>query len=65
MSCDIVVTHRVFPETLTMLQKLGNVFVPGVERFVEAELRRVLSNARATMVFMPDHVDREFLLSAP
>lgn len=65
MSCAIVVTHRVFPETLALLGKVGKVQAPSGERFGEDELRNPLADAQAAMVFMPDRVDGAFLSSAP
>jgi len=61
----IVTTHRVFPETLAMLGKVGEVRSPTAERFTKAELAAHLATARAAMIFMPDRVDSEFLDLAP
>jgi phosphonate dehydrogenase len=62
---DIVVTHRVFPETLELLAAAGTVLAPSGERLDEAERDEGLSCARAAMVFMPDRVDAAFLARAP
>ena len=46
MTPDIVVTHRVFEETLALLRKAGRVHAPTAERLDEDELMDVLSAAR-------------------
>jgi phosphonate dehydrogenase len=65
MSAAIVVTHRIFPETIAMLRPVGDVSVPAGERFDDGELNEVLARARAAMIFMPDRVDVRFLARAP
>lgn len=62
---DIVVTHKVFPETADMLRAAGAVRIPASERFQNGELEVALGDADAAMVFMPDRVDDRFLASAP
>lgn len=65
MTPEIVVTHRVFPETHALLSAAGTVHGPEGERLGETELAAALAAARAAMVFMPDRVDAAFLDAAP
>ncbi|HVX92155.1 MAG TPA: NAD(P)-dependent oxidoreductase [Xanthobacteraceae bacterium] len=65
MTRAIVATHRIFPETVQLLQKAGRVHMPADERFAGADLADALASARAAMIFMPDRVDAEFLAAAP
>jgi phosphonate dehydrogenase len=62
---DIVVTHKIFPETATLLSAAGNLHLPCAKRFTASELEAALASARAAMVFMPDRVDAQMLDSAP
>ena len=38
MTRDIVITHRVFPETLALLNDAGNVCAPSDDRLGKSEL---------------------------
>lgn len=62
---DIVVTHKIFPETAALLRGAGAVRMPDGEHFHNGELETALSDAGAAMVFMPDRIDSRFLSSAP
>lgn len=62
---DIVVTHRIFPETARLLSSAGKLRAPCAERLTASELDTALASARAMMVFMPDRVDANLLDSAP
>lgn len=65
MKQKVVVTHRVFPETETMLDTVGDLQAPLGESFDNDGLKAALASARAAMVFMPDRVDERFLAAAP
>lgn len=65
MMQKIVVTHRIFPETATMLEALGELQAPAGESFDDDALKAALASARAAMVFMSDRVDENFLNAAP
>lgn len=65
MTADIVVTHRIFPETARKLSVAGKLRAPSTEQFARKELHEALAPARAVMVFMPDRVDADFLAAAP
>lgn len=65
MISEIVATHRIYPETASLLGRGGRVHAPSNERFSSSELRGLLAQARASMVFMPDRIDAEFLDAAP
>jgi phosphonate dehydrogenase len=65
MSGTVVVTHRIFTQTAELLRPLGGVCIPDGERFAAHELRALLADARAAMIFMPDRVDTDFLEQAP
>lgn len=62
---NILVTHRIFPETRILLGEVGEVYAPANESFAKHELAAHLASARAAMVFMPDLVDSGFLEAAP
>jgi phosphonate dehydrogenase len=62
---EIVVTHRIFPETAELLGTAGKVHMPAGDNSATAEISRMLGAAHAAMVFMPDRVDRAFLSAAP
>ena len=65
-SRTIVVSHRVFPETLAALAELGNVHAPNPQRhFAKLQLSRLAKKADAFLAFMPDVVDDAWLSSAP
>lgn len=61
----ILVTHRIFPETATLLNAAGEVHAPQAECFAKDELTAQLAGASAAMVFMPDLVDDGFIEAAP
>jgi phosphonate dehydrogenase len=65
MSRAIATTHRIFPETATLIGTIGELRAPAGERFAPEELARALSTAEAAMVFMPDRVNAAFLAAAP
>ena len=65
MTHEIVVTHRVFPETAALLAQSGTVRAPSGDRLAAPELTEALATAEAAMVFMPDRVDAAFLAAAP
>jgi phosphonate dehydrogenase len=62
---EIVVTHRIFPETAALLGRVGKVRMPKGDNFAAADITEALGAARAAMVFMPDRVDDVFLAAAP
>lgn len=62
---EVVVTHKVFPETIDLLRTAGVVRTPAGERFRNGELETALGTVSAAMVFMPDRVDNRFLAAAP
>jgi len=66
VSKNIVVSHRVFPETLAALAEIGDVRAPNPQQqFAEPELSKLAKDADAFMAFMPDVVDDAWLSSAP
>jgi phosphonate dehydrogenase len=53
----ILVTSRVFPETLAALSKLGAVLAPNPrERFSNAQILKLAPRADAMLAFMPDGI---------
>lgn len=65
-STTIVVSHRVFPETLAALTELGSVRAPNPrQQFAKLQLSKLAKNADAFLAFMPDVVDDAWLSSAP
>ncbi len=59
----IVVTHRVFPETLEELRRLGRVRHPEVDDGMDPEtLAGLAREADALMVFMPDRIDEALIV---
>jgi phosphonate dehydrogenase len=63
---QILVTHRIFPETRDILARVGRVTVPmRGDAFSAADIRRHARSATAMMAFMPDLVDDAFLARAP
>jgi phosphonate dehydrogenase len=62
----IVLTNRVFPETIEFLSTDGEVVAnQGDEPLAREELLRRARDAQALMVFMPDAVDGAFLDACP
>jgi phosphonate dehydrogenase len=62
----IVVSHRVFPETLAALAEIGNVRAPNPgQQFAKPQLGKLAKDADAFLAFMPDVVDDAWLLRAP
>jgi phosphonate dehydrogenase len=62
----IVITNRVFPETIEFLSTDGEVVAnQGDEPLEREELLRRARDARALMAFMPDAVDAAFLDRCP
>jgi phosphonate dehydrogenase len=62
----IVVSHRVFPETLVALAEIGNVCAPNPrQRFAELQLCKLAKDADAFLAFMPDVVDEAWLSKTP
>ena len=65
-SKTIVVSHRVFPETLAALAEIGNVRAPNPRpQFAKLQLRKLAKDADAFLAFMPDVIDDAWLLRAP
>jgi phosphonate dehydrogenase len=65
-SRTIVASHRVFPETLAALAKIGNVYAPNPEpRFTKPRFYKLAKEADALLAFMPDKIDDCWLLRAP
>ncbi|HEV8491018.1 MAG TPA: NAD(P)-dependent oxidoreductase, partial [Candidatus Angelobacter sp.] len=65
-SKTIVVSHRVFPETLAALSELGNVRAPNPrQQFAKPQLGKLAKDADAFLAFMPDVVDEAWLLRTP
>lgn len=65
MTGRIVATHRIFPETVGLLQQAGTVTAPQEDRFESSALAAALTQAEAMMVFMPDRIDSAVLDAAP
>lgn len=62
----IVVSHRVFPETLATLAEIGNVCAPNPrQQFAKPQLGKLAKDADAFLAFMPDMIDDAWLLKAP
>lgn len=62
----IVVSHRVFPETLAALAEIGNVRAPNPrQQFAKPQLGKLAKDADAFLAFMPDVVDDAWLLRVP
>lgn len=62
----IVASHRVFPETLAALAKLGDVYAPNPQqRFTKPRLGKLAKDADAFLAFMPDKIDDAWLSKAP
>ena len=62
----ILVTHRVFPETLAALSRIGTVLTPNPkERFTKTQIRKLAATADAMLVFMPDAVSETQLKNSP
>lgn len=65
-SHTIVVTHRVFPETLTTLREIGKVCAPNPrQQFTRSRLDKLAKDADAFLAFMPDRIDESWLARAP
>jgi len=65
-SKTIVVSHRVFPETLAALTEIGNVCAPNPQQqFAEPQLSKLAKDADAFLAFMPDVVDEGWLSKTP
>jgi len=65
-SKKIVVSHRVFPETLAALAEIGNVRAPNPgQQFAKPQLGKLAKDADAFLAFMPDVVDDAWLSRAP
>jgi phosphonate dehydrogenase len=66
VSKTIVVSHRVFPETLAALAEIGKVCAPNPrQQFAKFQLGKLAKDADAFLAFMPDVVDDAWLSSAP
>jgi phosphonate dehydrogenase len=62
----IVVTNKVFPETLAHLERMGDVVANQCEQPLSyEEVRRRAFDADAMLAFMPDRIDSAFLAAAP
>jgi phosphonate dehydrogenase len=63
----VVVSHRVFPETLALLASHAEVLAPSgeAEALSPEALSQGLAEAQAWMAFMPDAADAETLARAP
>ena len=62
----ILVSHRIFPETLEALSDIGRVQAPNPkERFAKARLDELAGGTDAFLAFMPDAVDQSWLARAP
>lgn len=65
-SKTIVVSHRVFPETLAALAEIGKVCAPNPrQQFAKPQLCKLAKSADAFLAFMPDVIDDAWLLRAP
>jgi phosphonate dehydrogenase len=65
-SKTIVVSHRVFPETVAALAEIGNVRAPNPrQQFAKPQFSKLAKDADAFLAFMPDVVDDAWLLKAP
>ena len=65
-SKTIVVSHRVFPETLAALAEIGNVCAPNPRpQFARPQLGKLAKDADAFLAFMPDVIDEAWLLRTP
>ena len=62
----IVVSHRVFPETLAALAEIGKVCAPNPrQQFAKPQLGKLAKDADAFLAFMPDMINDDWLLKAP
>jgi phosphonate dehydrogenase len=62
----IVLTHRVFEETLQLLEPVGTIVPNPTGKTLPREIiLQQIGEADAVMAFMPDLVDAEFLNAAP
>jgi phosphonate dehydrogenase len=62
----ILVTHRIFPETVAALSEIGNVLAPNPrERFSQTQIQKSAATADAMLVFMPDAVSESCLKTSP
>lgn len=65
-SKTILVSHRVFPETLAALSQIGDVQAPNPKpHFSRTRLAQLARRADAFLAFMPDAIDESWLLGAP
>jgi phosphonate dehydrogenase len=65
-SRTIIVSHRVFPETLMALGEIGNVHAPNPrQQFTSTQLCKLAKDADAFLAFMPDLIDDSWLSRAP
>ena len=61
-----VITHRVVPETIAILQEWTDLRLNEEETsWSGSEVRRMCREASAMMAFMPDTVDEDFLKNCP
>ncbi|HEV8181398.1 MAG TPA: hypothetical protein VGQ61_03445, partial [Candidatus Angelobacter sp.] len=66
VSKTIVVSHRVFPETLAALAEIGSARAPNPrQQFAKPQFGKLAKDADAFMAFMPDVVDEAWLSKAP
>jgi len=62
----IVISHRVFPETLNHLRSFAEVLAPiEADALPAADLERKLATAEGWMAFMPDSADERVLERCP
>jgi phosphonate dehydrogenase len=62
----VLVSHRIFPETLAALSEVGRVLAPNPnERFTKGRLDKLAAAADAFLAFMPDAVTASWLKNAP
>lgn len=65
-SRTIVASHRIFPETLAALTKIGKVHAPNPQqRFAQPRLYKLAKDADALLAFMPDRIDDSLLSQTP
>ncbi|MCG8548190.1 MAG: NAD(P)-binding domain-containing protein [Alphaproteobacteria bacterium] len=61
-----VITHRVFPETVTVLEQHAAVIQnEGCGSWPNEKVLDECQDAAAVMTFMPDHIDRAFIEACP
>jgi len=66
MKAKIVLTHRVFPETVALLQPHCELILNETSHTLpQGEILSRCADADAMMAFMPDHVDEDFLRHCP